>query len=153
MYQLTVETRIHAPAEICFDLARSVDAHLESTRATGERAVAGVTSGLMKLGDEVTWEAKHLGVRQRLTVKITAFDRPRHFQDRMVRGAFSFFEHDHLFESRDGQTVMTDVLRFRAPFGPLGWIVERVLLAGHLRHFLTHRCNALKQMAERDHRS
>jgi hypothetical protein len=51
------ETEVAAAPEICFDLARSVDAHLASAAATGERAIAGVTTGLLVLGDEVTWRA------------------------------------------------------------------------------------------------
>ena len=80
---------IDAPIERCFDLARSVDVHLQSTASTDERAVAGVTTGLMGLGDTVTWEARHLGVRQRLTTRITAYEPPLHFRDSQVRGAFA----------------------------------------------------------------
>lgn len=148
MYTLRIATRIAAPPAICFDLARSVEAHVASAAGTGERVVGGVTSGLMNLGDEATWEARHLGVRQRLTGRITRFDRPRFFQDRMVRGAFRSFEHDHFFEPDGEGTVMVDVVRFGAPLGPLGWVAERVLLAGHLRRFLTRRAAALKRMAE-----
>ena len=74
---IRLETFIHAPVELCFDLSRNVDVHMASTNHTGERAVAGVTSGMMSLGDEVTWEARHFGILQRLTSKITAFERPR----------------------------------------------------------------------------
>ncbi len=81
-------TVIRAPIERVFDLARSIDAHQDSTGGTEERAVAGVTRGLIGMDDEVTWEARHFGVRQRLTVRVTAFDRPKHFQDIMISGAF-----------------------------------------------------------------
>ena len=150
MYQVCVITVIAAPPTVCFDLARSVDAHLESAANTGEKAVGGKTSGLLGLGDEVTWEGRHFGVRQRLTSRITQFVRPSFFQDRMVAGAFRFLEHDHAFEPRDGGTVMTDVVRFVAPLGPLGWVAERAFLASHLRRFLVQRGAALKGMAERD---
>jgi len=93
-----VVTRIRASIERCFDLARDIDLHARSLDDTNEKAVAGVTSGLIGLDDEVTWEATHFGVRQRLTSRITAFDRPHSFRDSMVRGAFAGFDHDHLFE-------------------------------------------------------
>jgi hypothetical protein len=85
---IRLTTIIDAAIERCFDLARSVEAHLESTSATGERAVAGVTTGLLELGDEVTWDARHLGVRQRLRVQISEMDRPTRFVDEMVAGPF-----------------------------------------------------------------
>jgi ligand-binding SRPBCC domain-containing protein len=85
---LTEITLIHAPLERCFDLSRSIDLHKVSTARTGEQAIAGVTSGLIGLGEEVSWRARHFGVWQQMTSRITAFDRPAYFQDTMVRGAF-----------------------------------------------------------------
>jgi ligand-binding SRPBCC domain-containing protein len=148
MYQLRVSTWIHAPVSTCFDLARSVEAHLESTVGTGERVVGGRRSGLLEFGDEVTWEGRHFGITQRLSIRITAMRWPSFFQDTMTRGAFRSFEHDHLFEPQDDGTLMTDVLTFRAPYGPLGWLLERLLLGPHLRRFLELRGAALKRMAE-----
>ena len=104
---------------------------------------------MMELGDEVTWEAKHFGVRQRLTSAITRYERPWFFQDRMVRGAFAALEHDHVFgEREDGSTEMVDVLRFAAPLGVVGWVAERVVLARHLRRLLEVRGLVLKELAE-----
>ena len=88
-------TVIDAPMERVFDLARSIDLHTDSTAGTGERAVGGVTSGLIGAGQEVTWRARHFGVWQSLTVRITAFERPTHFADAMLRGAFRRMEHHH----------------------------------------------------------
>jgi len=85
---IQLSTSIGAPRQRVFDLARSIDAHQKSTERTQERAIAGVTTGLIGLNDEVTWEARHLGIKQRLTVRVTAFDRPSHFRDVMVRGPF-----------------------------------------------------------------
>ena len=95
---LELTTLVAAPVERVFDLSRSIDLHTASTAATGERAVAGVTSGLIGPGEEVTWRARHFGVWQSLTSRIVIFDRPRHFRDSMVRGAFRRFDHDHRFE-------------------------------------------------------
>lgn len=150
MTEIRVITRIQAPQERCFDLARSIDIHVASTSQTGEKAVAGVTSGLINLGQSVTWEATHFGVRQRLTSVITALDNPRFFQDEMIEGAFASFVHDHVFESTDSITTMTDVIRFTAPLGPLGHLSERLLLAGYLERFIAKRGEAVKQVAESD---
>jgi len=92
---IQLETKIRAPIERVFDLARSIDLHRISMENSQERAVDGRTSGLIELGETVTWEAVHFGVRQRLTSKITVFDRPRHIQNVMVDGAFAGFTPDH----------------------------------------------------------
>ncbi len=148
MATFRIVTVIAAPIRTCFDLARDIDFHTRSMARTGERAVAGRTSGLIGLGESVTWEARHLGVRQRLTSRITAFDRPTHFRDEMTAGAFRSFAHDHRFEECDGGTVMTDEVVFRSPFGPLGWLVDSLFMTGYLRRLLAGRCLAIKQEAE-----
>ena len=148
MPTIRIETSIDAPQERCFDLARDVAAHVQSTAGTSERAVGGVTLGLLELGDEVTWEARHLGVRQRLTVRITRLERPRVFEDVLVRGAFASLHHVHEFVARNGGTTMIDTFTFASPVGPLGAIVDRVFLTGYMRRFLLSRARELKRMAE-----
>ena len=122
-----------------FDLARSVSLHTHSTAQTGERVVGGVMEGLLGLGDEVTWEARHLGIRQRLTSRITEFDRPRSFRDSMVAGAFRRFDHDHIFEASENGTRMVDRFDFDAPLGILGRLAERLFLASYMQRFLEQR--------------
>ena len=153
MLVIRIETTIDAPVGVCFDLARDIDFHTESMGRTGERAVAGRTSGLIGPGESVTWEGRHLGVRQRLTAAVTAFDRPFYFRDVMTAGAFRSFAHDHRFAERGGRTVMTDVVEFRSPFGTVGWLFDRLFLAGYLRRLLGGRCEAIKQRAEAIDRS
>jgi len=145
---IEVELDIAAPAAVCFDLARSVEAHVASAGTSGEQAVAGVTAGLLGLDDQVTWRGRHFGVVQELTSRITAFDRPRHFRDEMVRGAFRSLTHDHYFEPMPSGTRMRDVFAFTAPLGILGRIAERAVLSEYLRRFLEGRAHVLKQLAE-----
>lgn len=146
---IRLETHIRAPIEVVFDLARSVDAHVESASQTAERAVAGKTSGLMELGDEVTWRARHLGVTQELSTRITQFDRPRHFRDSMLRGAFTRFDHDHFFERAGEETLMRDVFDYTSPLGPLGALADRLFLERYMTRFLETRNTLLKRLAER----
>jgi ligand-binding SRPBCC domain-containing protein len=141
---------VAAPPERVFDLARSIDLHVVTALGTDEQAVSGRTTGLIELDEEVTWEARHLGVRQRLTSKITAFDRPRHFRDEMVRGAFASFEHDHYFEPHQEGTMMREVFAYRSPLGVLGRVADVLFLEAYMRRFLTTRADVLKQFAEND---
>ena len=105
-------------------------------------------SDLLGPGDVVTWEARHLGVRQRLTSKITQFDAPRSFEDEQIAGPFTSFWHRHEFRGRDGAAVMTDLVRYRAPFGPIGWLAERAYLDRYLRALLERRAAYLRALAE-----
>ena len=153
MVTLHEVTRIHAPIERCFDLSLSVEVHMLGNRHFGEQTVTlgGVTHGLMRLGDRVTWQARHLGVRQRLTSAITRYDRPHAFQDTMLAGAFTSMQHDHFFlQLSDGVTEMRDVFRFAAPLGILGRIAEELVLRGYMTNLLRERNEAVRQVAESD---
>jgi ligand-binding SRPBCC domain-containing protein len=148
MPSIELSARVSAPVERVFDLSLSIDLHLASTAHTGERVIAGVMTGLMALGQEVTWSARHFGVRQRLTSRITALDRPSHFRDSMVRGAFRRFDHDHYFTATDGGTIMRDVFDYTAPFGPLGALADALFLKGYMRRLLLIRNQTIKEAAE-----
>jgi ligand-binding SRPBCC domain-containing protein len=152
MVTIEMETEIAAPVERVFDLSRSIDLHVLSTGRSGERPVAGRMTGLMEAGETVTWSARHLGVRQRLTSRITALDRPRWFQDVMVRGAFAWMEHDHWFDALPGGgTRLRDSFRFAAPLGILGRVAEAVLLRRYMTAFLRERNAVIKRAAESSH--
>jgi ligand-binding SRPBCC domain-containing protein len=146
MAAIRVETWIAARPERCFDLARDMRVHAETMAASRERIVS--EAKLLELGDTVTFEAVHFGRRQRLTARITAYDRPRIFTDEMIEGAFRSLVHDHLFEPKNGGTLMIDEVRFRAPLGPLGQVAEVLFLATYMRRLLVARGQQLKDMAE-----
>ncbi len=149
MPRIELATEIAAPIAVVFDLSRNIDAHQESQAAHREKAVGGKTSGLIELGEDVTWEATHFGVRQRLTSRIVAMERPRHFRDSMVSGPFRLLDHDHFFEDLPaGRTAMKDVLVYASPLGPIGRIADILFLQRYMRRLLQERNAGLKRLAE-----
>ncbi|GAA5120872.1 SRPBCC family protein [Luteolibacter yonseiensis] len=147
---IQLKTKIEAPLERVFDLARSIDAHMASTEGTNERAIAGRTSGLIEMGETVTWEATHFGVKQRLAVRVISFDRPHLFSDEMISGAFASMKHVHRFSFEGTGTLMSDEFHFSAPLGILGRAAERMFLTRYMTRFLAARSLALKELAESD---
>jgi ligand-binding SRPBCC domain-containing protein len=146
--RIRLETRIAAPIERVFDLARDIDLHQRSMAATGERAVAGRTSGPIELGETVTWRARHFGLWWTMTSRITVVEPPTRFADEQASGPFARFEHVHTFESTPNGTVMTDDWDHTSPFGPFGWLADRLFLTRHMRRLLETRNSALKAEAE-----
>lgn len=147
---IRLATPIAAPVERCFDLARDIDLHRDSLGHTAERAIAGVTHGLIGDGDWVTWEATHFGVRQRLTSEITAFVPPHYFVDAQRAGAFARFTHLHLFRPVGTGTLMLDHFDFTSPLGPLGRLADILFLERYLRRLFQGRNAAIKRAAEHD---
>ncbi len=148
MPTIVLETLINATADVCFDLMRDIRIHTVTTAQTNEKAVAGVTDGMIGLGQTVTFEGTHFGMRQRLTVKVTEFERPRLFVDEMIEGRFRSFKHIHEFVPNLGKTLMRDTLIWTSPFGILGKFVDKLLLENHLRELVTTRNAKLKEIAE-----
>ena len=150
MPRIELQTEIKADKNIVFDLSRSIDLHKISTEHTNEEAIAGKTSGLIGINESVTWRAKHFGVYQKLTSKITEFDRPNYFTDEMVKGAFSEFKHEHHFEESDDGTLMTDFFDYKSPFGILGKLADKIYLKRYMTELLIERNRIVKQFAESD---
>ncbi|WP_343566382.1 SRPBCC family protein [Sphingobacterium sp.] len=149
MPQLILDTIIEAPLSVVFDLARSIDLHMYSTKKTGEKAIDGVTSGLIEAGQQVRWRARHLGVKQTLTVQITVMEKPHFFEDRMTQGVFHSMDHQHIFtELEHGKVLMRDVFNFKAPLGVLGRLAEWLFLTRYMLRFLEERNQAIKEVAE-----
>jgi ligand-binding SRPBCC domain-containing protein len=139
--QFECRTRLPLSVQEAFDRSRSIDAHTASMAASRERAVAGVTSGLIGLDEEVTWRAWHFGVPIRLTSRITRMSPPDVFVDEQVKGPFRSFRHEHRFvPDPDGGTIMIDRVRLVAPLGVLGRLAE--LVVGPYLQRLIERRNA-----------
>lgn len=151
MPRIELKTEIKAEIELVFDLSRSIDLHRISTQHTKETAIAGKKSGLLGLNESVTWRARHFGVYQNLTSKITAFNPPNFFVDEMVSGAFASFRHEHHFADFKGGTMMTDIFDYQSPFGILGLAADSLFLKKYLTEFLTERNRIIKEFSESGH--
>lgn len=158
MVRFACRTDIAAPVALVFDLSLRIDAHLGSMRRFGERAVAGVTSGQMGPGQQVTWQARHFGIQWRMTSRIGQFQRPVVFVDQQVSGPFAAFRHEHRFYTHphaQGAGAVTaagmqllDLVEFRAPLGGLGRLAEILVLGWYARRLIESRNAYLKQQAE-----
>jgi ligand-binding SRPBCC domain-containing protein len=150
MPKIILETAIRARPEICYKLSLNVDLHKISTSKTGEHIVGGVANGIVKLGESVTWKAKHFGIWQTLTTKITFAEPYIHFTDEMTQGAFKSMKHDHYFEQTDDGTLMKDVFSFESPYGLIGKVFNFFVLEQYMRDFLAERNQVIKEAAESD---
>lgn len=139
---------INAPIEVCFDLARNVEIHIQTTAKTKERVVGGVLQGLLEEGDMVTFEATHFGIKQRLTAKVSSMDKPHRFEDIMVKGVFHSFVHSHQFFEESGGTKMIDRFQYKSPWGPIGIVADKLFLERYMKAFIVSRAKSLKKIAE-----
>lgn len=148
MSTIYLDTIIKSDIQTVFDLSRDIDFHQKSVPGTGEKAIAGRTSGLIEEGETVTWRAKHLGFYQTLTTKIISMKKPYHFTDIMLQGAFKSIKHQHIFRQEGKNTIMTDIFEFHSPFGIIGKIFDALFLKNYMKNFLLERNKLIKFTAE-----
>jgi ligand-binding SRPBCC domain-containing protein len=146
---IEVVTDIHATAGAVFELELDMDVHAASLAVSRETATTSTGRRGVRLGDEVTFRARHFGILWSLTSRVTAHEPPRRFVDEQVHGPFRALVHEHVFEDLGGGwTRMIDRMTITAPFGPLGTLVTRVVLSPYLRRLLEQRAAHIKQLAE-----
>jgi ligand-binding SRPBCC domain-containing protein len=134
--------------ERCFDLARSVEAHVASTAKTHERVVGGKMEGLFELGDSVIWEARQFGLRLRQGATITRSEPPHVFVDEGASGPLGHFRHVHQFVPEHGATLMVDTFEYELPLHLGGRLADRLVVERRVRRLLIDRAAYLKQEAE-----
>lgn len=96
----------------------------------------------MAPGARIDYRLKVRGVPLRWQSEITVWDPPRRFVDEQRRGPYRFWSHQHLFEARDGGTLVTDEVRF-ASWG--GAPVVRLLVAPDVRRIFAWRHERLRE--------
>jgi ligand-binding SRPBCC domain-containing protein len=146
-------TLIDAPIERVFDLSRSIEVHLLANVHENEQALAmgGVTTGLLGLGEQVTWRAKHFGLWHDLTSRATVVNPPTYFQVTMVEGIFRSMQAGHLLRSLpSGATELRDTFAIAAPLPILGPIAEALFLRRYMIALNRERNAVIKQLAESD---
>lgn len=132
--------------ERCFKLATSIDLHLASAAQTQEKAIGGVTSGLIGEGEKVQWRARHFGRWVTHTSKVNGWRPYAYFREVMTEGWFARFEHEHHFAVMDDGTRMRDEIRFAAR-GLMGRMTEKIVRR-HLITMLKQRNALIKRAAE-----
>ena len=150
MPYLHLTTFIAAPVERVFDLSRSITLHKHSMQQFGEEPVGGLRSGLMKEGDVVTWQAKHLFKERKLKVKITSFKSPYAFTDEQVEGDFAKMKHEHYFKPIENGTLLIDQFWFETPYGKIGKVLNQLYLTRYMERLLEQHNKVIKQVAESD---
>jgi ligand-binding SRPBCC domain-containing protein len=151
MTTIHLYTKIKATKQVVFDLSRDIDIHQNSASQTDEKAIDGVTSGLIQYNETVTWRGKHFGVYFTHKSRMTVMDLYDYFVDEMEDGTFKSFKHEYFFSEENGITLMSDRLQYETPYGIFGKWFDVLILKKHLTNFLLNRNKVLKELAEKQH--
>jgi ligand-binding SRPBCC domain-containing protein len=148
MPRIHVTTFIEAPKERVFDLCRSISMHKISLQHTNENAINGITSGLLQLGESVTWEASHFGKKRIMVMKITEMEFPNQFVEEQTHGFFKSFKQQHFFKPIENGTILIDYIDYEMPYGIIGFVLNTLMFENYLKELLIKRNNFIKKYAE-----
>ncbi len=77
--------------------------------------------------------------------EIKAVDEGRSFIDEQRAGPYRFWHHRHHFVEKDGGVLMSDLVHYALPFGPLGSIAHGLFVRRKLEWIFGQRREMLKQ--------
>lgn len=150
MPTIHLTTFIAAPVDRVFDLSRNISLHKISMQHTNEVAVAGITAGLINKDDTVTWKGKHLFKTRFFTSRIIEMVPYEKFTDKMIKGDFTSFQHEHFFKPAENGTIIIDIVQYETPYSWLGKMVNKFYLNNYLEKLIYHRNEVIRQYAESD---
>lgn len=150
MTTIKLTTKIKADKQTVFDLSRNIDLHQSSMKGSKEKAISGKVSGLIELGETVTFKGKHFGFYLTQQSKIIEMTLYKSFTDEMIAGSFRSFVHHHRFISENNHTLMIDEILYKTPYGILGRIFNTLFLEKYLTNLIEKRNVIIKNTAEKN---
>lgn len=146
--RFVLETIVLAPPADVFGAALDPALHVKSMARHGETMVEAPAGGAFTEGSTVTWRARHFGIPFHLRSVVFDIDPPRGFSDRQISGPFGAFLHEHVFDEHPAGTLVRDTVTFRSPFGPIGRVVDAVVMRSYLRRLIAERNEILAAEVE-----
>ena len=99
----------------------------------------------MRTGLEIDYRIRPLlGIPMTWRTRITDYDPPNSFRDIQLSGPYRRWEHHHTFEAVEGGTLVRDEVTYAIPFGPLGDVVNRLVVRGELERIFRHRAETIR---------
>lgn len=71
---------------------------------------------------------------------------PIRFVDVQLEGPYRLWHHTHRFEPKDGGTLMTDIVRYRLPFGILGRAMHLLMVRRDVQRIFHYRCRRIQEV-------
>jgi ligand-binding SRPBCC domain-containing protein len=100
-----------------------------------------LTPGQIQLaaGAEMRYRLHVHGIPVGWTTQIRHWSPPARFVDVQLRGPYSLWHHTHRFEACNGGTRMSDVVRYRVPLGPIGRLVNALVVRHDVERIFAYR--------------
>lgn len=108
------------------------------------KIIHGVEKG-MYAGQIIEYRVKPMfGIPITWVTEIKHVDYRKQFVDEQRFGPYSFWHHKHFFEETDSGVLMTDLVHYKLPLGPLGRIAHWLFVKRQLNDIFDYRFKVLE---------
>lgn len=110
-----------------------------------------LTPGAIELaaGTRIRYRIGWHGVPVKWTTEIRRWDPPVRFIDVQLSGPYELWHHTHRFDDHEGETRMTDIVRYRLPFGVIGRAIQAFKIRGDLERIFDYRFERINELFAR----
>ncbi len=101
----------------------------------------------MYAGQVITYTVKPLvGIPLRWTTEITQVEDKKFFVDEQRFGPYSFWHHQHHFQEIEDGVLMSDIVHYKLPLGPLGWLMRKLVVEKQLDEIFDYRLSVIARL-------
>jgi ligand-binding SRPBCC domain-containing protein len=100
----------------------------------------------MRVGALIVYRLRWRRLPLRWVTVIERWEPPFCFVDRQRRGPYAHWHHTHSFEPHEGGTRMHDRVRYALPLGPLGRLMNRLVVRGDLEAIFDFRARKVNEL-------
>lgn len=94
---------------------------------------------VIRTGTLIDYKIRWLGLRYPWRTRIAEWVPGERFVDTQQNGPYILWHHTHTFDQRAGGVFLTDRVRYRLPFGPIGVLIYRLLVRRQLEKIFDYR--------------
>ncbi|MDA0780079.1 MAG: SRPBCC family protein [Bacteroidetes bacterium] len=87
-----------------------------------------------------------LGIPFRWVTEITHVEEGAYFVDEQRFGPYTFWHHKHFIKKTESGVVMEDIVDYKLPLGPLGWLAHVLFVRAKVKHIFDYREKALNEI-------
>jgi ligand-binding SRPBCC domain-containing protein len=100
----------------------------------------------MRPGTLIDYRLRWRGIPVRWRTRIEEWEPGRHFVDVQLKGPYRLWHHSHWFKPHNGGTMMTDIVRYALPLGPLGRIVHAAIVQRDVEMIFAYRRRRINEL-------
>ena len=87
-----------------------------------------------------------LGIPFRWVTEITHVQEGKFFVDEQRFGPYTFWHHKHFIKKTENGVVMEDIVDYKLPLGPLGWLAHVLFVRAKVKQIFDYREKALNEI-------